>query len=59
MLATFLTYTFGASKYGRPYDSSAGIPTIYFFVAIIILGFIVLKVYLAIRKDKNNNSSRK
>jgi hypothetical protein len=53
MLSIFLTYTVGASKYGSPHDSSAGIPAIYFFVALLILGFIVLKVYLEIRKDKN------
>lgn len=59
MLATFLTYTFGASKYGRPYDSSAGISSVGYFIALFILGFIVLKVHLALRKDKKNNSGRK
>lgn len=47
------------SRYGAPHDSSAGISSVGYFIALFILGFIVLKVYLALRKDKKNNSNRK
>ncbi|MGB3949010.1 MAG: hypothetical protein WBM13_13580 [Bacteroidia bacterium] len=54
MLAVFLTYTVGASKYGSPYDSSAGISSVGYFIALFVLGYIVFRVYLAIKKDNEN-----
>ena len=35
-----------------PYDSSRGISSTYFWTALIILGYLGLRFYLSLKKDK-------
>jgi hypothetical protein len=39
-------------KFGRPYDSMTGMPPAAGWIALIIIGYIVLRVGIKIKKDK-------
>ncbi len=47
-------YNYGKEHFGKPYDSSAGVPLIFALIAIIIAMYIIIRVWLSFRKDKKN-----
>lgn len=53
-MKTNFNYILGwtTGQLARPYGSTDGVPSWFFWIAIIVLGYIVLRVYLAIQKDK-------
>jgi hypothetical protein len=52
MISIILTFNHAGSYYGKPYDSAGGIPPSYSIVAFLVLGYIVLRLWWELRKEK-------
>jgi hypothetical protein len=42
----------GKAYYGRPFDSTQGVPPIVGLIAIAIIFFFIIRVWWALRKDR-------
>lgn len=50
-LITILQFNF-KDQFAKPYDSTFGVPSWFFWVAIVTIGYIAFRVYSSIKKDK-------
>jgi len=55
-LNIFLTYLPGIDEFSKPYDSSLGIPSWVFIPIVIFVLYIIVRVYISIRKEKRSQN---
>jgi len=55
----FLSYSFAGSEYAAPYDSAYGMPLWTYIIAVGILLYIVIRVWIALKRDEERDKIRK